>query len=266
MKKYILIGLTICSNYIIAQKKLDTIYVNDKKNVALFFPNQIRQGITGMENFVFTYNREKEQYFGLLQATPGKESNLLTITNDGQVYAYILKYSDTLQKLNYFIQKSESIGNEKAEILESVELKKDSIKDDNSNLYYIRYSEYLLKSKFYTIVSKRKQGIVLKLMKVAYNKEEVYLVMEIKNRSGIDFEVDYLNIYSLNGNKRVRASYQRLEQEVIYKHNLPKIIKNRQSSEFVYVLPKYVLGDNEKLLIEVKELKGSRIITMKSNL
>lgn len=261
MKKYILIGLTICSNYIIAQQKLDTIYANDKKNVVLFFPNQIRQGITGMENYVFTYNREKEQYFGLLQATPGKESNLLTITNDGQVYAYILKYSDTLQKLNYFIKKSESIGNEKPETIESAELEGVNKKDDNRNLYYRRYSEYLLKSKLYTMTSKRKYGMVLKLLEVVYNKEEVYLVMEIKNRSGIDFEVDYLNIYSLNGNKKVRASFQRLEQEVIFKYKLPDVVKNNHSSIFVYVLPKFVLGSSEKLCLELQELKGNRKIS-----
>ena len=261
MKKYILIGLTICSNYIIAQQTLDTIYANDKKNVALFFPNQIRQGITGMENFVFTYNREKEQYYGLLQATPGAESNLLAITNDGQVYTYILKYSDTLKKLNYFIQKSESIGNEKPEILESVELKKDSIKNDNSNLYYRRYSEYLLKTKSYTMVSKRKQGIVLKLMKMAYNRDEVYIVMEIKNSSGIDLRVDYLNVYAINGNKKVRASFQRIEQEVIFKYKVPDVVTDKQSHRFVYVLPKFVLGDNEKLYVELQELKGNRKIS-----
>ena len=62
---------------------LDTIYANDTKNVALFFPEPIRQGITGSDNFVFTYNREKEQYFGLLQAKPGKESNLLVVNRNG---------------------------------------------------------------------------------------------------------------------------------------------------------------------------------------
>lgn len=60
---------------------LDTIYANDQKNVALFFPDPIRQGITGSENFVFTYNREHQQHLGLLQATPGNESNLLVISN-----------------------------------------------------------------------------------------------------------------------------------------------------------------------------------------
>ena len=112
MKTYMIILLTINSNFLLAQQSLDTIYANDKKNVALFFPNPIRQGITGTSHFVFTYNREKEQYFGLLQSKPGTESNLLTITSDGKVYSYILKYSDKLPELNYFINENESIGSE----------------------------------------------------------------------------------------------------------------------------------------------------------
>ena len=54
----------IYSNSMIAQMHIDTIYANEKKNVALFFPNPIRQAITGTSHFVFNYNREKEQYFG----------------------------------------------------------------------------------------------------------------------------------------------------------------------------------------------------------
>ena len=77
---------------------LDTIYANDTKNVALFFPEPIRQGITGSDNFVFTYNREKEQYFGLLQAKPGKESNLLVINRNGSIFSYIVRYKSQLSK------------------------------------------------------------------------------------------------------------------------------------------------------------------------
>ena len=82
MKKYIVIFILFISVFtplpcsaqdsIRTSYILDTIYANDTKNVALFFPEPIRQGITGSENFVFTYNRENEQYFGLLQAKPGK--------------------------------------------------------------------------------------------------------------------------------------------------------------------------------------------------
>lgn len=267
MKTYIIILLImVCSVSIQAQKPLDTIYANDKKNVALFFPNPIRQGITGANHFVFTYNREKEQYFGLLQAQPGTESNLLAVTNDGKVYSYILKYKKVLPKFNYFIPENESIGNEKPLKIKLKPILKPINEQRNRIIYFQKFSEYVLNSKPEGIASKRKKGIKLRLQKMVYNTSEVYLVIEVQNASGIDFEIDYLNIYRTNGNKKRKASYQRLQQVEIYKHKIPSIIKNKQSKRFVYVFPKFVLGDNEKLQIELQELKGSRKMILKTRL
>ena len=115
MKKYIIILALVnsaftpllCSAQTNSQTNvvLDTIYANDTKNVALFFPEPIRQGITGSDNFVFTYNREKEQYFGLLQAKPGKDSNLLVINRNGSIFSYIVSYKKQLSKLNLLLSK-----------------------------------------------------------------------------------------------------------------------------------------------------------------
>ncbi|WP_256442755.1 DUF4138 domain-containing protein [Flagellimonas sp. 389] len=104
----------------------------------------------------------------------------------------------------------------------------------------------------------------MQLQKMAYNASEVYLVLEIKNKSEIDFEIDYLKIYRTNGNKKRKASFQRLEQKVIHQYQLPNEIKTKERKRFVYVLPKFVLGDNERLMIELKELKGSRKIVLKN--
>ena len=135
MKKYIIISTLVigfafaprlCSAQASANAQtthvLDTIYANDTKNVALFFPEPIRQGITGSDNFVFTYNREKEQYFGLLQAKPGKESNLLVVNRNGAIFSYIVRYKKQLSKLNYFIPVSNSIGNEKPIVTDSIQV------------------------------------------------------------------------------------------------------------------------------------------------
>jgi hypothetical protein len=255
MKNYIILIIALVfSNMTIAQQKLDTIYANDKKNVALFFPEPIRQGITGTSNFIFTYNREKEQHFGLLQATPGEESNLLTVTKNGHVYSYILKYKEQLSQLNYFITEKERIGNEQPIVIKQRPI----AKPINRTAYFQKFSEYLLKSKYKSVASKRKRGIKLQLQKVVYNASEVYLVLEIKNKSEIDFEIDYLNIYSVNGNKKRKASYQKLLMEADYKHDMPNTIKAEQSHRLVYVMPKFVLGDNEKLMIALQEEKGSR--------
>ncbi len=262
MKTIIIIILAICSNYITAQQTLDTIYANDKKNVALFFPEPIRQGITGTSNFVFTYNREKEQYFGLLQAIPGMESNLLTVTKNGQVYSYILKYKKQLTKLNYFITPKESIGCEQPKALEQESITKPQNPYADRITYFEKFRDYLLKLKYEVIATKRKKGVKLQLQKMVYNASEVYLVLEIKNSSEIDFEIDYLNIYRTNGNKKRKASFQRLEQNVVHQYNMPNQVKSGEKKRFVFVLPKFVLGDNEKLQIELKELKGSRKIIL----
>lgn len=260
MKPYIIIVLLILSNTIKAQKPLDTIYANDTKNVALFFNGPIRQGITGTSKFVFTYNREKQQYFGLLQAKPGDESNLLAITGDGKVYSYILKYKDSISKLNYFISEVESIGYEKPQPTKKVPIEK--TKSDSRIKYYQKFSDYLLKNKSKRIASKRKYGIKLQLQEMVYDNAEVYMVFEVDNNSGIDFEVDYLNIYLVNGDRKRRSSFQEINLKVEYKYRFPSLIKNRESKRFAFVLPKFTLTDNEKLKIELKELKGNRKIQL----
>tara|TARA_R110002096_G_scaffold282151_2_gene476177 strand:- start:5868 stop:6674 length:807 start_codon:yes stop_codon:yes gene_type:complete len=258
--KLLVFSYLFVSMFINAQSTIvmDTIYANNHKNVALFFPKPIRQGITGAENFVFTYNREKEQYFGLLQAAPGMESNLLTITSDGRVYTYILKYADELPKLNYFIPKAKSIGNEKPEIKTKKIIKESIDPYRNRTAYFERFSIYVLKTNLESLATRRKKGLRIQLQKMVYQDNEVYLIIEIKNKSGIDFEIDYLNIFRTNGNNKRKASFQKLQQKAIYKYKMPKTIKKGERQRFVYVLPKLVLGTNEKLLLELQELKGSR--------
>ncbi|MDC6367346.1 MULTISPECIES: DUF4138 domain-containing protein [Flavobacteriaceae] len=258
MKTMIIITIALFTNLVAAQQTLDTIYANDKKNVVLFFPEPIRQGITGTSNFVFTYNREKEQYFGLLQATPGTESNLLTVTKNGQVYSYILKYKEKLPRLNYFITSNESIGSERPLTLKQKPVAQPLDRKD----YFRKFSNHLLKSDSGPIATKRRKGIKLQLQKMVYNASEVYLVLEIKNKSEIDFGVDYLNVYRVNGNKKRKASYQKLLVKADYKYEMPNSVSHGQTQRFVYVLPKFVLGDDKKLMVELKELNGERKIQL----
>lgn len=259
----LLLALILCK-VLHAQQKLDTLYANDKKNVALFFPGAIRQAVTGATHFVFTYNREKEQYFGLLQARPGVESNLLVVTDDGSVFSYILKYEENLSKLNYFIPKSERIGTEMPIMATPGPSKK--VKDSTTLRieYFERFAEHLLKSKQKRLKSRNKKGIKLQLQGFVYNGPETYLVMELSNTSGISFDIDFLKVYRVSGNKKRKASFQQLEMEPIYTHKMPSRIRNSQTFRFVYVLPKFVLGDKEKLQLELQERKGSRKVSLKA--
>ncbi|TXD84492.1 DUF4138 domain-containing protein [Subsaximicrobium wynnwilliamsii] len=275
MKKHILISALIivcafaprlCSAQATAQTPqiLDTIYANDTKNVALFFPEPIRQGVTGADNFVFTYNREKEQYFGLLQAKPGKESNLLVINRNGSIFSYIVKYKKHLSKLNYFVSKASSIGNERPFVNDSTVVKKIEDSVDNKTFYYTKFSSYLLdKRQRIATIQKRNEGIVLSIKNIVFDKEELYFVIEIENKSTLDYDLNFLNLSVETRQKGKKKSLQKLFEEPIFKYKLPQKITEGEVVRLVYVLPKFSISNDRRLVVELNEKNGERDLKLK---
>lgn len=254
--------------------KLDTLYANESHITALFFPSPIRQSITGSENFSFSYNDETAQYFGILQGSPGTKSNLLIITQDGNAYSYGLEYRKHLTATYRFVQSIESIGNEKPELDTIPNVKINNKVNSNSskivgphyyrNLHFKSFSTYLVEQAYSPLKSKRKDGLVIRLLDLVYDRSEVYAIIEIENKSGIDFEVDYLKIFKVNGNKKRKSSYQKLEMCPIFEYGFPKLVRVLECKRFVLVLPKFTLGDSEKLLLELNEFHGGRFLGLTS--
>jgi hypothetical protein len=245
-------------------ESLDTIYANETKNVALFFPEPIRQGITGSENFVFTYNREKEQYFGLLQAQPGKESNLLVINRNGSIFSYIVSYKAQLSKLNYFVPLSHSIGNEKPKVADSIQTETSEKIFDNDTYYYQKFCCYLLDNKQYLgRYTRRNDGVIMRLENIVFDKEELYFVIQIRNNSTLDYDLNFLNLSIETRQKGKKKSLQRLYQEPIFKHYLPSKIVENQTVRFIYVMPKFSLSNDRKIILELNEKDGERNIELK---
>ncbi|QCX00599.1 DUF4138 domain-containing protein [Aggregatimonas sangjinii] len=265
MKRYLLTSIITCvfvfSN---AQESiiLDTIYANDQKNVALFFPEPIRQGITGSDNFVFTYNRDKEQYFGLLQAKPGKESNLLVINRNGAIFSYIVRYKEQLSKLNYFVPSASSIGNEKSvSVVPTVSKEEKSF--DKSD-YYLSACKYLVNRKLNSInLRERYQGIVLSIEHIVFDAEELYFVIQIKNTSTLDYNLNFLDLSVQTRQKGKKKSLQRSYQKPLFVHNRPTRIAENETVRMVYVLPKFSLSNDRRAVLELNEANGERNLKLK---
>ena len=266
MKNYIhfLILFLLGLNDLGAQLPLDTLYANETKNVALFFPSQIHQAVTGSSHFVFTYNREKGQYFGLLQAQPGAVSNLLVITKDGHVYSYLLQYAKDLPRLNYFVPQDESIGQERFQMVPDSTRTKNSIGPTRKK-YYERAARHLLDLPRQSVKSNQSFGIGLALEQTVYNGKEVYAVLRIKNATDIPFEVNFLKVYVTQGNPQRKSSYQQSEQPILYAFQMPELLLAHQEYRFVVVLPKFVLGHKEQLEIILQEEHGHREVRLKTN-
>jgi hypothetical protein len=250
-------------------KPLDTIFANEHKAVALFFPSPIQQGITGSANFVFSFNREKQQRFGLLQAYPGAESNLLVIGTNGQVFSYILRYEKNLPQLNYFISKEESIGNEKTQTnLRFQENETVTVLDSIPKNYEATELEklcgQLLKTPRPFNQIKQNNGMVLRMTNSLYHGDKVFVVFEIQNRTQIDYEINALDLYKVNGTKKRKSSYQEVFLKPMYQFKKPSKVSSGSTVQFVQVYPKFTLSKNERLMVTLDELKGSRNLSMRN--
>ncbi|MDH5415131.1 MAG: conjugative transposon protein TraN [Flavobacteriaceae bacterium] len=265
MRTMIFLIATLFSVALFAQHPLDTIYANEKKTVALFFPKPIRQGIVGKQHFVFNYNKEEAQHVGLLQATPGVESNLLAITDDGQVYSYILKYADRLSTLNYFIKDTESIGNEIPPVkkLEEAINRPIFLKESERHRYKKNSLELLSKVKVPMMYAKSKGYIKLTVKDIIFRDRVLYFLLGISNTSVLDYELNYINFFMANNVRLKKSSFQKIYLPIIYSHGLPTVIKGNSRADFVMVFPKFSVDRSKKIGIELNELHGERNITLR---
>jgi len=187
---------------------------------------------------------------------------------------YIIKYKEHLENPNHFVLLHERIGNENRALSvpiksnDTVTVASGSIirKEAKETLPLKINSEKLLKLPERKSITKAKNGIKIGIKNVVYKDDKVYMQLEIKNRSGINFDVDFLNVYRVSGNKKRKASYQKLSLNPIYKHELPETVRHGETTRFIYVFDKFTLGDNEKVLIKLQEENGSRLIEMKRRL
>lgn len=241
-------------------KALDTIHANGTNTVSVFFPKPIRQAVVGIDHFVFSYNSEEEQHFGLLQASPGEKSNLLVITNDGQIYSYILKYNKKLSILNYFISIKESIGNEiPVECEEQIQLpKENSIHKSDLDKYAKNCTSFLKNSKMEILKIKRKHQIQLMVRDIEYIDGALYYMIEIQNNSSIDYEMDYLRFFTKNKSGLNPKSIQTLQIHQLYQYQFPRSIKAGSKARFVIVLGKFTVDGQKKKILVLNEKDGER--------
>lgn len=261
----IILILGITKGY--SQQPRKTIYANEHNTVAVIFPEPISQAITGAANFIFSFNKNQPQRFGLLKAFPGQNSNIFVVTSEGQMYSYLLEYREELPRWNYFIERESGIGKEVKGASAIAEKENSSPKpeveaSENKEKYYRKLSRIYAQTSRGKIKTKRKRGLKFTIKETIHYRQEVYLVMSLQNKSRIDFETGSQDFFITNGSKRRNASFQKLKQEELYRYNFPEVVKAGQSASYVLVFPKFTFGAKEKGVVQLSEKNGNRFLEL----
>ncbi|HUI33495.1 MAG TPA: DUF4138 domain-containing protein, partial [Dysgonamonadaceae bacterium] len=197
-------------------------------------------------------------------AKPGKESNLLVINSDGSIFSYIVSYKASLSKLNYFIPRSSSIGNERPRRKDSITVASEEIKINNKDFYYQKFCSYLLEKKQRIgSIKKESKDLVLSVENIVFDSEELYFVIQIRNNSTLDYDVNFLNLSTITRQKGKKRSLQKLYHEPLFRHRMPSKIAKNETVRLVYVLPKFSLSNQRRAVLELNEKDGERHIALK---
>ncbi len=200
----------------------------------------------------------------MLQAKPGKESNLLVVGKNGTVFSYIVTYRKKLDQLNYFIPTSQGIGNEKPTGLDSTTIVKREDTIDNRTYYYNKFCSYLIDRKQHIgRIKKRNDGIILSIENIVFDKEELYFVIQIKNKSSLDYDLNFLKLSIETRKKGKKKSLQRLYQEPVFKYNLPSKVKENETMRLIYILPKFSLSNDRRAIVDLNEKNRERNLKLK---
>lgn len=264
MKTYISLVLGLLGHVLSAQQSPQTIYCNEHQNVALVMNATIAQAVTGSENFIFTYNQSAVDSLGLLQGRPGAGSNLLIRTTDGGLYSYILKYKDSLSTFVHFIKPQARINpiyNEK----DTIGIKQkipESFNTKSHDSYYEKLSAYYLNRNPQKLAVRRKAKLKLEVQGLYYYRDDVLMVIEIGNRSKIDFKIEDVSLAKTHGSKSRKSSYQKVILKEQYQKDFPELLRSGSQKRFVMIYPKFTLGDHERLELVVTEQNGSRYLRL----
>ena len=174
---------------------------------------------------------------------------------------YIIKYSERLEKLNYFISYSGKIGNEnpefKEEHLEDVALIFDHKAEEelaDKEPYYKNFSSYTFRSKRKIgNIQARQKNVILKVENIRFHKDALYFVLKIDNRSSIDYDLSLLDISVETRKKGKKKSMQKLVTKSVYKYRVPEKVAKGEDTRFVYVLPKFSIAEDKVVVIDLKE-------------
>jgi hypothetical protein len=235
------------------------IYCNEFQNTVVISPEPIVQAVTGSEYFVFTYDKTKPDILGLLQGTPGHQSNLVLRTLDGEIYTYTLKYRDSLNDYYFPIKKEDRIRLNDSIVTDSKPLPKKILEvRDRKETYYQKLSAYFASKTKKRLAVKREEGMRIEVLAVHHHRDEVYITYRIKNGSRISFEIGDLALFRVQGKKARRSSFQKIRLEPVYQEEVPKVVRSGEVQKFTVVYPKFSLGGHQGLQVEVNEGRGAR--------
>lgn len=257
-----------------------TFGVSYTKTVSLIFPSGVHSVDLGSASVIADKFSGVENVLRVKANVKGfQETNLSVITKDGKFYSFYVKYQEEPTSLTYKIEGEDLTGNTRSitqakgkailspYLMASLNINNapvsfETIQMNDADLNY--YSQEIVKR------GDRISGIGMNKNKINFDVDGIYIKDNVifysinaKNKSNINYDIDFIKIYIRDKKQRKRTAVQETEVMPIFVYpEGQNTIYGKSELHRVYCLEKFTIPDKKKLVIEMFEKNGGRVMTM----
>lgn len=224
--------------------KNQTIVVTYNKTTSLVFPYKIKSVDRGSNSILA---QAVEGVENVLKVKAGikhfPETNLTVITEDGAINEITVSYTDQPDRLTYYFNNSFRESQAKFE-------------DRINAAALTKICQRIGSSPNRIVETEKRHKVKLAVTAVVYNDSFTFIKIHAFNSSKIQYEVESLKFYLIDKRQVKRSVSQEIELYPVFACNEIRNLKERSSSNGVYVFPSFIIPDHKELVIELIE-KGS---------
>jgi conjugative transposon TraN protein len=189
----------------------------------------------------------------VLQLKAGKEdfpeTNLTVITADGILHQFTVNYSSQPGNLTFDLCES-VIGKNRTSLIFQTEMTEADME---------KYSSGILRAKrTIRFVNERGYKIDFALLGVYIKEGVMFYRFRIRNRSNINYDIDFLKFYVRDRARIKRTASQEMEVKPIFVYGDNQVVKGKSELNIVFALNKFTIPDSKHLDVEMFERNGGR--------
>lgn len=257
MKKAILMmmAFAMAINVMFAQAPIEPGYlaIAYHKTTNLVFPYTIKSVDRGSRDVLVQQAKNVENVLQLKAGHEGfEETNLTVITADGQLYSFLVGYSEH-PDLNVVMDipvpgARTGVSFTDAKDKESIVL--DAAERVSRKNHFLRKKD----SGF---------GITLELGGIYVVDGVMYFQLELRNDSHIGYDIEQLRFFIRDKRKAKRTASQELELEPLFVQGNTTSIAGQSVQQVVVAMEKFTIPDKKYLAIQMMEAGGGRHLELK---
>ena len=236
-------------SFTLAALPAQPIPVSYNKMTNLVFPAPIRTGIKVSKEILVQKVKGVENVIELKAARPHfVATNLSVFGVDGRLYSFDLEYVDSPKVLSFLVVTTTAL-------LSPVELTGLPVNENELDTA----AGYLTAKKGFFHRSTHNEKMRLQLRGIYCKDSLLWLVLHLNNHSLIPYHPGFLRLFIIDRTQVKRRAIQQVPVDPVYA-KLPSSVKGRAA--FAVGLPLFTLAKDKKLLLELVERGGGRVLTL----